>query len=80
MNNLNSARRLQVWPFGIWEIYTAEILPELFLKYTGVVLFKLLLSGVIMLTWHNYAFSGKNTGDLMADQDLMVLVTLFCPL
>lgn len=36
--------------------------------------FEWLLPRVILSTWQNYVFPVKNTGDLIAEQDLMVTV------
>jgi hypothetical protein len=65
---------------GRWEIDTAEKLPDLFLKDSSCVLFNKLLQGHILPTWQNYTFPDKSIGLLVAEQDLMVAITLRWPL
>lgn len=48
---------------------------ELSLKCTSVILLKLLLLKFISSTWKPYIVPDKSTKDLMADQELVVVVT-----
>lgn len=76
-NQRQETARLAAWA---GRRFTAEVLhaARIILSTPVFFFFKWLLPRVILRTWQNYDFLHKRTGDLVADQDLMIIVILCC--
>lgn len=61
------------------DLHCKDTIAKIIFKYTSVVIFRTAAAQGPLTHLENYAFLKTVTGDLMAGQDLKMVVTLCCP-